>query len=73
MKPYTRASGAGSAVVLCLHGNASTLAQRRAPTDLLAPKFRVVATDELGAGAARPGIAGLGSGWPTKWRCRRWC
>jgi pimeloyl-ACP methyl ester carboxylesterase len=44
-----RESGTGPAVV-CLHANASSSSQWRALTELLAPRFRVLAADSYGAG-----------------------
>jgi pimeloyl-ACP methyl ester carboxylesterase len=48
-EPYFRESGTGPGVV-CLHSNASSSAQWRALTELLAPKFRVFAVDSYGSG-----------------------
>lgn len=47
--PHTREAGAG-ATVLCLHSNASASAQWRGLMEVLAPRFRAVAPDLLGAG-----------------------
>lgn len=47
--PFYREAGAGPGVV-CLHSNASSSAQWRALTELLAPKFRVFAVDSYGSG-----------------------
>lgn len=53
MAAFVRDSGNGPAV-LCLHSNASSSAQWRALTDLLAPTHRVLAVDLLGAGRSDP-------------------
>lgn len=47
--PHVRASGAGPGVV-CLHANASSSAQWRGLMEKLAPGWRVLAPDSLGAG-----------------------
>ena len=47
--PYFRKQGQGVSVV-CLHSNASTSAQWRALSELLAGRMRVVAVDSYGAG-----------------------
>jgi pimeloyl-ACP methyl ester carboxylesterase len=59
MTPFVREVGTGPAV-FCLHSNASTSAQWRGLMELLAPDFRVLAPDLLGAGrsAAWPVEAG---------------
>lgn len=49
VQPFVRESGSGPSVV-CLHANASSSAQWRALTDLLAPRFRVLAPDAYDAG-----------------------
>lgn len=46
---WYREAGAGPAVA-CLHSNASSSAQWRGLMDLLAPRYRVVATDQYGCG-----------------------
>jgi len=51
--PFIRESGAGPAVV-CLHSNASSSSQWRALGERLAPRFRVLAPDLLGAGKSPP-------------------
>lgn len=48
-EPFWRESGTGPGVV-CLHANASSSVQWRALTDLLAPRFRVLAPDLYGSG-----------------------
>ena len=50
-RPHVRATGAGPTVV-CLHANASSSAQWRHLSELLAPRFRVIAPDLYGAGAS---------------------
>ena len=59
MTPFVREAGSGPAVI-CLHSNASTSGQWRGLMELLAPDFRVLAPDLLGAGrsAAWPVEAG---------------
>lgn len=47
--PYFIETGAGPGVV-CLHANAGTSGQWRTLMELLAPRFRVLAADTLGAG-----------------------
>lgn len=47
--PHVRAAGSGPGVV-CLHANASTSSQWRELTDLLSPKYLVLAPDSYGAG-----------------------
>ena len=47
--PHVREAGTGPAVV-CLHSNASSSAQWRALMERLAPDWRVLAPDSLGAG-----------------------
>ncbi|MBC8057020.1 MAG: alpha/beta fold hydrolase, partial [Rhizobiales bacterium] len=54
--PFYREAGAGPGVV-CLHSNASSSSQWRALSDLLAPRFHVLAPDSFGAGKSPP--------WPT--------
>jgi pimeloyl-ACP methyl ester carboxylesterase len=54
--PYFREAGAGEGVV-CLHSNASASAQWRPLMERLAPRFRVLAPDSLGAGK--------GPAWPA--------
>ena len=49
MKIHFREAGAGPAV-LCFHSNASTSSQWRELMERLAPRFRVIAVDQLGAG-----------------------
>lgn len=49
MTPFVRETGAGPSVI-CLHANASSSAQWRGLSELLAPRFRVLAPDGLGAG-----------------------
>ncbi len=49
--PHVRTSGAGSAVV-CLHANASSSSQWRHLSELLAPRFQVIACDLYGAGTS---------------------
>jgi len=49
LTPFFREVGAGPAVV-CLHANASSSSQWRALTELLAPRYRVLAADSYGAG-----------------------
>ena len=44
MTPFFREAGSGPALV-CLHSNASTSGQWRAPMERLAPRFRVIAVD----------------------------
>lgn len=51
--PFLREAGQGSPV-LCLHANASASSQWRGLMDLLAPNFRVLAPDLLGAGRSAP-------------------
>jgi pimeloyl-ACP methyl ester carboxylesterase len=51
--PFVREAGQGTAV-LCLHSNASTTGQWRGLMDRLAPHFRVLAPDLLGAGRSAP-------------------
>ena len=46
---HFREAGAGPAV-LCFHSNASTSSQWRSLMERLAPRFRVLAVDQLGAG-----------------------
>ena len=53
MEAFVRESGSGPAVI-CLHSNASSSAQWRALIELLAPDFRVLAPDLLGAGRSPP-------------------
>jgi len=53
MTPFVRDTGSGPAV-LCLHANASTSAQWRSLSEQLAPRFRVLAPDSLGAGRSPP-------------------
>ena len=48
--PHVRTSGSGPRVV-CLHANASSSAQWRHLSELLAPRFQVVAPDLYGAGS----------------------
>jgi len=48
--PHVRVAGTGPAVV-CLHANASSSAQWRHLSELLAPRFQVIAPDLYGAGA----------------------
>jgi pimeloyl-ACP methyl ester carboxylesterase len=47
--PHVRSSGSGPRIV-CLHANASSSAQWRHLTELLAPRFQVVAPDLYGVG-----------------------
>jgi pimeloyl-ACP methyl ester carboxylesterase len=47
--PFFREAGSGPGVV-CLHSNASHSSQWRALTEMLAPRFRVLAPDLYGAG-----------------------
>jgi pimeloyl-ACP methyl ester carboxylesterase len=54
--PWVRDIGFGPSVV-CLHANASTSAQWRTLSERLAPNFRVLAPDGIGAGNA--------PGWPS--------
>jgi pimeloyl-ACP methyl ester carboxylesterase len=54
--PFFREAGSGPGVV-CLHSNASSSSQWRALTELLAPKFHVLAADSYGAGKSPP--------WPS--------
>jgi pimeloyl-ACP methyl ester carboxylesterase len=61
VNPHFREAGAGPAVV-CLHSNASTAGQWRALMELLAPRFRVIAVDALGAGKSPDWPAGT-PGW----------
>jgi pimeloyl-ACP methyl ester carboxylesterase len=49
LHPHVRESGAGPGVV-CLHANASSSAQWRGLMERLAPRWRVLAPDSLGAG-----------------------
>jgi pimeloyl-ACP methyl ester carboxylesterase len=49
MNPFVRDAGTGPGVI-CLHANASTSAQWRGLAELLAPRFRVLAPDGIGAG-----------------------
>jgi len=51
--PYCREAGSGT-TVLCLHSNASTSGQWRGLMDLLAPRWHVMAPDQLGAGRSPP-------------------
>jgi pimeloyl-ACP methyl ester carboxylesterase len=51
--PFFREQGSGPTVV-CLHSNASSSAQWRALSDLLAARFRVIAVDGYGAGKSPP-------------------
>lgn len=57
MSPFARESGSGP-TLLCLHSNASSSSQWRALMEMLAPQFRVVAPDLLGAGRSPP--------WPDR-------
>jgi len=61
MEAYIRAAGSGPTVI-CLHSNASSSGQWRLLMELLAPDFRVLAPDLLGAGRspAWPGRADEG-------------
>lgn len=52
-EPYFREAGSGPAVI-CLHANASTSGQWRGLMELLAPGWRVIAPDGLGAGKGAP-------------------
>ncbi|MDM0112649.1 alpha/beta hydrolase [Variovorax sp. J22R133] len=56
MTPFYREQGNGTGVV-CLHSNASTSAQWRALSDVLADRYRVIAVDGYGAGKS--------PAWPT--------
>ena len=47
--PHIRSAGSGPRVV-CLHANASSSAQWRHLSELLAPRFQVLAPDLYGAG-----------------------
>ena len=58
--PYTREAGSGETVI-CLHSNASSSGQWRGLMELLAPRFRVVAPDLLGAGRSPPWTADFGA------------
>jgi pimeloyl-ACP methyl ester carboxylesterase len=58
---FFREAGAGPAVV-CLHSNASTSGQWRGLMERLAPRFRVIAADALGAGKSPDWPAGT-PGW----------
>jgi pimeloyl-ACP methyl ester carboxylesterase len=52
-KPYFREAGSGEGVI-CLHSNAGASAQWRPLMDCLAPDFKVIAPDSLGAGKNPP-------------------
>jgi pimeloyl-ACP methyl ester carboxylesterase len=54
--PYFREIGSGEGVV-CLHANASSSSQWRALTEILAPRYHVLAADSFGAGKS--------PAWPT--------
>ena len=47
--PFFREAGSGPGVV-CLHANAGSSSQWRALTEMLAPRYRVLAADSYGAG-----------------------
>jgi pimeloyl-ACP methyl ester carboxylesterase len=49
VEPFFREAGTGPGVV-CMHSNASSSAQWRGLTDLLAPRFRIFAPDSYDAG-----------------------
>jgi pimeloyl-ACP methyl ester carboxylesterase len=49
IEPFFREAGTGPGVV-CMHSNASSSAQWRGLTDLLAPRFRIFAPDSYDAG-----------------------
>jgi len=55
-QPFFREAGEGPGVV-CLHSNASSSSQWRGLMEMLAPKFRVIAADQYGAGKS-PAWAG---------------
>ncbi len=61
---FVREAGSSAAgpTVLCLHSNASSSGQWRSLMELLAPRFRVLAPDQLGAGRSPPWPPGKGSG-----------
>ena len=50
--PHVRDSGGTGTGVVCLHANASSSSQWRHLSELLAPRFRVLAADLYGAGAS---------------------
>lgn len=50
--PHFRDTGGSGTGVVCLHANASSSAQWRHFSELLAPRFRVLAPDLYGAGAS---------------------
>lgn len=56
-RPFLREAGSGPAV-LCLHSNASSSSQWRALMDSLASRYRVMASDGLGAGKSPAWPAG---------------
>ena len=58
---HVRDAGAGPAV-LCFHSNASSSSQWRSLMERLAPRFRVLAVDQLGAGKSPDWPAGT-EGW----------
>ena len=58
--PFVREAGQGCPV-LCLHSNASSSSQWRGLMDQLAPRFRVLAPDLLGAGRSAPWPVVLGA------------
>ena len=51
--PFFREAGSGPGVI-CLHANAGSSSQWRALTELLAPRFHVLAPDTYGAGKSPP-------------------
>jgi len=53
LTPFFREAGSGPGVVL-LHANASSSGQWRALSDLLAPRYHVLAADSYGAGKSPP-------------------
>lgn len=61
---FVREAGSSAAgpTVLCLHSNASSSGQWRSLMELLAPRFRVLAPDQLGAGRSPPWPPGKDSG-----------
>ncbi|MDO9094516.1 MAG: alpha/beta hydrolase [Rubrivivax sp.] len=52
-RAFVREAGSGP-TLLCLHSNASSSTQWRALMELLSPRFRVLAPDQLGAGRSPP-------------------
>ena len=56
LTPFFRDQGSGDAVI-CLHSNASTSSQWRAPAESLSNRYHVIAVDSYGAGKSPP--------WPT--------